>query len=172
MHPLTNYREHPVDNALYAIGLGASTGLVAASVSALLGYVPSEPTVLGVGIFVVAYNGLGTTCDIRTSGCAGRDRSSTCSDPLRIIRCITATIRPTSTRISRSCFLCGILIFGTFQVPQTNADVKFGLSDREEEEFTSCMGLYFAPFRNAVRLFVPEHRRMLQREEPAHPEGS
>ena len=63
------------------------------------------------------------------------------------------------------------LIFGTFKVPQTNADVKFGLGDRDEEEFTSCMELYFLPFRNVARLFVPRHRKVLQRQE-AHPEGS
>ena len=69
MHPLTNYREHPVDNVLYAVGLGGGTGVVAASVSALLGYVPTEPTVLGVGLFALAYKtASATTCATRTSG--------------------------------------------------------------------------------------------------------
>src|SRR5262245_11413890 len=172
MHPLTNYREHPVDNALYAIGLGASTGGVAASISALLGYVPSEPTVLGVGIFVVAYNGLGY--NLRHSHIWLR-----WPGPLVYMfgspahHQVHHSYHP--THINKNfAFMFPVwdLIFGTFQVPQTNADVKFGLSDREEEEFTSCLGLYFVPFRNVVRLFVPEHRRMLQREEPAHPEGS
>ena len=107
MHPLTNYREHPVDNALYAIGLGASTGLVAASVSALLDMCLQSPRCSEWGYSCSRATGWATTCDIRTSGCAGRDRSSTCLDPLRIIRCITATIRHTSTRTLRSCFLCG-----------------------------------------------------------------
>ena len=43
------------------------------------------------------------------------------------------------------------VIFGTYRMPATNADVKFGLSEREEEEFTSCLGIYPQPFRNAYR---------------------
>jgi sterol desaturase/sphingolipid hydroxylase (fatty acid hydroxylase superfamily) len=48
------------------------------------------------------------------------------------------------------------LMFGTFEMPASNADVKFGLGEGggENEEFRSCLGLYFLPFRNIVRSFV------------------
>jgi sterol desaturase/sphingolipid hydroxylase (fatty acid hydroxylase superfamily) len=155
MHPLTNYREHPVDNFVYATGLGAGTGLVAASVSALLGYVPTEPTVLGVGIFAFVYNVLGY--NLRHShiglnwpgplvylfGCPAHHQVHHSYHP---------------THINKNfAFMLPVwdLMFGTFQMPETDADVKFGLSDREEEEFTSCVGLYVVPFRNIARRFRP-----------------
>ena len=173
MHPLTNYREHPVDNVVYAAGLGACTGLVAASVSALLGYVPTEPTVLGVGIFVLAYNGLGY--NLRHShiwlkwpaplvylfGCPAHHQVHHSYHPTHINKNFAFM------------FPVWDLMFGTFQMPQTNADVKFGLGDREDEEFTSCLGLYLIPFRNVARLLSPqrEGRKSGHREENLRPEG-
>ena len=155
MHPLTNYREHPVDNFVYAIGLGACTGLVAASVSALLGHVPTEPTVLGVGIFAFAYNSLGY--NLRHShiwlkwpgplvylfGCPAHHQVHHSYHPAHINKNFAFM------------FPVWDLMFGTFQMPETDADVKFGLSDREEEEFTSCVGLYVVPFRNIARRLLP-----------------
>ncbi len=51
------------------------------------------------------------------------------------------------------------LMFGTFEMPATNADVKFGLGDRDDEEFTSCIGLYWIPVRNVARSFLPKRAR-------------
>ena len=59
MHPLTNYREHPVDNVLYAVGHGVTLGLCAVLADALLGYIPTEPGPLGVGITAFIFNVLG-----------------------------------------------------------------------------------------------------------------
>ena len=125
----------------------------------MLGYVPSEPTVLGVGIFVLAYNGLGY--NLRHSHIWLR-----WPGPLVYMfgspahHQVHHSYHP--THINKNfAFMFPVwdLLFGTFQVPETNADVKFGLSEREEEEFTSCMELYFVPFRNVARLFVPRHRK-------------
>ena len=172
MHPLTNYREHPIDNVVYAAGLGACTGFVAASVSAVLGYVPSEPTVLGVGIFVLAYNGLGY--NLRHShiwlkwpgplvylfGCPAHHQVHHSYHPTHINKNFAFM------------FPVWDLLFGTFQVPQTNADVKFGLSEREEEEFTSCAGLYLIPFRNVARMLMPARPPVTPTEEGVSPEAS
>ena len=151
MHPLTNYREHPVDNILYALGLGASTGVVAASVSAVLGYVPTEPTVLGVGLFVVAFNGLGY--NLRHSHIWLK-----WPEPFVYLfgspahHQVHHSYHP--THINKNfAFMFPVwdVLFGTYRMPATNADVKFGLNEREEEEFTSCLGIYLLPFRNVIR---------------------
>ncbi|MGH9254101.1 MAG: sterol desaturase family protein [Vicinamibacterales bacterium] len=159
MHPLTNYREHPVDNIVYAAGLAASTGVVAAIVSALLGYVPTEPTVLGVGIFVFVYNALGY--NLRHShiwlkwpgplvylfGCPAHHQVHHSYHPTHINKNFAFM------------FPVWDLLFGTFEMPATNADVKFGLSDRDDEEFTSCIGLYWVPFRNVACALLPKRAR-------------
>jgi sterol desaturase/sphingolipid hydroxylase (fatty acid hydroxylase superfamily) len=44
------------------------------------------------------------------------------------------------------------VIFGTFHVPQDNANVKFGLGPGQEDEFTSCIALYWLPVRSALSL--------------------
>ena len=43
------------------------------------------------------------------------------------------------------------VLCGTFRMPSTNADVKFGLGEEGDEELTSCLRLYWAPFRAAAR---------------------
>jgi len=160
MHPLTNYREHPVDNIVYAAGLGACTGLVAAIASAVLGYVPTEPTVLGVGIFVFAFNGLGY--NLRHSHIWLR-----WPGPL-----VYLFGSPAHHQVHHSyhpahmnknfAFMFPVwdLMFRTFHVPPTNADVKFGLSDHQEEEFRSCIDLYWVPFQNAASSFLQRERRL------------
>ena len=152
MHPLTNYREHPIDNVVYAAGLGACTGFVTASVSAVLGYVPSEPTVLGVGIFVLAYNGLGY--NLRHSHIWLK-----WPGPLvylfgvpPIIRFITATIRHTSTRISHSCFRCGTCCSAPSRCPdQCRREVR--------PERTRGRGVHVLP--RAVPAAVPQCRQVV-----------
>jgi sterol desaturase/sphingolipid hydroxylase (fatty acid hydroxylase superfamily) len=172
MHPLTNYREHPVDNVLYAAVLGAATGFVAATVSAVLGYVPSEPTVLGVGIFVLAYNGLGY--NLRHSHIWLR-----WPGPLVYLfgspahHQVHHSYHP--THINKNfAFIFPVwdLLFGTLQMPKTNADVKFGLGEREEEEFTSCIRLYLVPFRNVARLLMPSRQSVTSAEQGVRPEVS
>jgi sterol desaturase/sphingolipid hydroxylase (fatty acid hydroxylase superfamily) len=152
MHPLTNYREHPVDNVTYAVGLGACTGLVAAAAFALLGYVPSQPTLFGVGIFAFAYNSLGY--NLRHShiwlrwpgalvyffGCPAHHQVHHSYEPAH--------------RNKNFAFMFPVwdVIFGTFHVPQDNANVKFGLGPGQEDEFTSCIALYWLPVRSALSL--------------------
>lgn len=48
MHPLSNFREHPIDNIAYGIGIGAGYGVLMGVVALVFGYVPRPPEVLGV----------------------------------------------------------------------------------------------------------------------------
>ena len=53
-------------------------------------------------------------------------------------------------------FPCWDVLFGTYHLPETNKDVRFGLSTDYVNEFKSCLGLYFIPFRN---LLAPVFKR-------------
>ena len=161
MHPLTNYREHPIDNIVYAIGRGTTLGVMAAIAHVVLGYLPSEPEVWGVGVFLLLFNSLGYNLRhshvwFRWPGRWGM-----------VYGC------PAHHQIHHSChpehidknfaFMFPIwdVLFGTYCLPQTNSDVKYGLGTDEERDYRSCLGLYVLPFRKAVarsRLFKRTRR--------------
>ena len=154
MHPLTNYREHPIDNLLYAAGLAACSGVTMATVFAALGYVPRIPTIGGAGAFAVAFNALGY--NLRHSHIWLR-----WPGPLVYLfgspahHQVHHSYHP--THINRNfAFMFPVwdLLFGTFRMPSSNADIKFGLGEEtdEDEELTSCWRLYWVPFRDAARL--------------------
>jgi sterol desaturase/sphingolipid hydroxylase (fatty acid hydroxylase superfamily) len=151
MHPLTNYREHPVDNLLYAAVLASCTGVTMAVVFAALGYVPRTPTIGGVGVFAVAFNALGY--NLRHSHIWLR-----WPGPLVYVfgspahHQVHHSYHPTHINTNFSfMFPVWDLLCGTFHMPSTNADVKFGLGEEGDEELTSCLRLYWVPFRNAAR---------------------
>jgi len=151
MHPLTNYREHPIDNLLYAAGLAVCSGVTTAVVFATMGYVPRTPTVGGIGIFALAFNALGY--NLRHShiwlrwpgplvylfGCPAHHQVHHSYHPTHINKNFAFM------------FPVWDLMFGTFRMPSTNADVKFGLGEQGDEELTSCLRLYWVPFRDAAR---------------------
>ena len=47
-------------------------------------------------------------------------------------------------------FPCWDVLFRTYELPETNKDVRFGLSIHYVNEFKSCLGIYFIPFGNAL----------------------
>ena len=152
MHPLTNYREHPFDNVFYSLGLGAGAGMFAAVVTSQLGYTPSEPTILGVGVSVVAFNSLGY--HLRHShiwlrwpgalayffGCPAHHQVHHSYHPAHIDKNFAFV------------FPLWDVIFGTFCLPQTNVDVKFGLDEHQADEFRTCLDLYLLPIRQLMGL--------------------
>jgi sterol desaturase/sphingolipid hydroxylase (fatty acid hydroxylase superfamily) len=151
MHPLTNYREHPVDNIVYASVLAVCSGVTTGLVFTALGYVPRMPTIGGVALFTVAFNALGY--NLRHSHVWLR-----WPDPLAyVFGCpahhqIHHSYHP--THVNRNfAFMFPVwdLVFGTYELPQTNADVKFGLGETGDEDLTSCARLYWVPFRDAFR---------------------
>lgn len=151
MHPLTNYREHPIDNLLYAAGLAACSGVTMAVVFVVVGYVPRTPTIGGVGMFAVAFNALGY--NLRHSHIWLR-----WPGPL-----VYAFGSPAHHQVHHSyhpthinknfafMFPAWDLLFGTFEMPTSNTDVKFGLGEQEDDELTSCWRMYWVPFRDAAR---------------------
>ena len=58
LHPLSNYREHPVDNIVYATVLGIGSGLVLGTFQFLFGVTPIKllVPVLGISLIAFAFN--------------------------------------------------------------------------------------------------------------------
>ena len=156
MHPLSNYREHPIDNIFYALGTGSAYGLVMGLASNLFGYVPGMPMLLGVPLLVLAFNLLGY--NLRHSHVWLRWPG----------RWSMAFPSPAHHHIHHSChpdhidrnfafiFPFWDVLFGTYQMPETNRDVRFGLSMADGgSDYKSCLGLYLIPFRNIWNRLSP-----------------
>lgn len=152
MHPLSNYREHPIDNLVYAVGTGAAYGMFIGLSANLFGYVPGMPLILGTPLLMFAFNFLGY--NLRHSHVWLRWPG----------RWSMLFASPAHHHIHHSChpdhidrnfafiFPCWDVLFGTYQMPETDKDVRFGISLDHVNEFKSCFGLYFIPFRNALNL--------------------
>jgi len=156
MHPISNYREHPVDNLAYGFFIGFGYGVVYAVAVRFLGHVPAAPTLLGVPLLmflfnVVAYNLRHSHVWLRWPG-------------------IWSIVFPSPAHhhVHHSChpdhidknfaFMFPIwdVIFGTYTMPEDNRDVKFGVPEEQGRNLDSVLNLYWVPFRDAFRLFRPK----------------
>ena len=134
MHPLTNYREHPVDNLLYNIVNSALGGVLLGLSYFLFGQKFSPPAILGWNVLAfvfifLAYNLRHSHIWLRWPG-----------KLIYVFGC------PAHHQVHHSChpdhidknfaFMLPIwdVIFGTFCWPETNKDVKFGLGKGEEND--------------------------------------
>lgn len=158
MHPLSNYREHPIDNLFYAAVLGATYGLVVGVARNVFGYVPSMPQLLGIPLLAFFFNFL--AYNLRHSHVWLRWPG----------RWSMVFGSPAHHQIHHSChpdhldknfaFIFPIwdVLFGTYELPETNKDVRFGISETYVNEYKSCLGIYFIPFRNVWRRFISGRR--------------
>lgn len=150
MHPLSNYREHPIDNIVYAAGTGLAYGLFMGLACKLFGYVPAVPQILGIPLLMFVFNILGY--NLRHSHVWLRWPG----------RWSAFFASPAHHHIHHSChpghidknfaflFPFWDVLFRTYHLPETNKDVRFGMSPHYVNEFTSCLGIYFIPFGNAL----------------------
>ncbi len=153
MHPISNYREHPVDNIGYSFFIGLGYGAVYAFAVRFLGFVPTTPTLLGVPLLmflfnVAAYNLRHSHVWLRWPG-------------------IWSIVFPSPAHhhVHHSChpdhidknfafmFPLWDVIFGTYLMPDDNRDVKFGVTEGDGEDLDGVLKLYWVPFRDAYRLF-------------------
>ncbi|MHA1567099.1 MAG: sterol desaturase family protein [Alphaproteobacteria bacterium] len=153
MHPLSNYREHPIDNIVYATGTGAAYGLFMGLAANLLGTVPSMPQLLGIPLLMLAFNLLGY--NLRHSHVWLRWPG----------RWSMVFASPAHHHIHHSCHADHIdknfafifpfwdVLFRTYTMPETNEDVRFGISANYVNEYKSCLGIYFIPFKNVWRRY-------------------
>lgn len=160
MHPLTNYREHPIDNLFYAITHGITLGVLTSTISILIGYIPETSTVFGISIFIFAFNTL--AYNLRHSHIWLRWPG--------ILSYIFGS--PAHHQIHHSYFPEHIdknfafmfpiwdLIFGTYCVPKTNKDVHYGLGENQKNEYNSCLDLYYIPFKRAFSYLFPHIKKI------------
>lgn len=159
LHPLTNYREHPVDNLFYGISTGMVAGSVAAGFHFVSGSTPVELKVpiLGVALASFIYNFSGY--HLRHSHIWVR-----WPDPLAFLfGC------PAHHQIHHSCkrehinknfaflFPFWDVLFGTYYLPKQKEEVVFGIGDGTESQYSNFVTIYTLPF---LRLF----RRMFKSE--------
>ncbi len=159
--PFTNYREHPIDNIFYALGVGCVTGLVTSSAFYIFDYVPSIYTILGVGVFSFIFN---------ISGYNLRHSHIWVKWPSILIYILGS---PAHHQVHHSyhpkhidknfAFLFPVwdLIFGTWEMPEDNRDVKFGINDKDDE-YKTCLGLYFLPIKDAYKLIKRKYSKKIK----------
>ncbi len=149
MHPLSNYREHPIDNIAYAVGVGAAFGIMMGLASNIFGYLPSMPEIFGVPLILFLFN---------VAGYNLRHSHIWLRWPGRLSMIFPS---PAHHHIHHSrhpehldknfafVFPLWDVLFRTYHMPETDKDVEFGLYGQEgPSEYSSCWRLYYIPFRN------------------------
>lgn len=174
MHPLSNYREHPIDNLVYTLTVAATYGLVLALAAHTIGYMPDAMTLLGVPLFMFLFN---------ITGYNLRHSHVWLRWPGRWSMIFPS---PAHHQVHHSChpdhldknfaFLFPIwdVLFGCYVMPEDNRDVKFGVTEKDRgHELTSCLRLYFVPFADAWRLLKGKPKDAApMTAKPPHPKDS
>ncbi|NNE51938.1 MAG: sterol desaturase family protein [Sulfitobacter sp.] len=152
MHPVSNFREHPVDNIFYISVNGIGYGAVLGIATLLYGFTPSMPSLLGVPMLHLLFN---------VAGYNLRHSHIWLRWPGRLSMIFPS---PAHHHVHHSCHPDHIdknfafmlpfwdVLFGTYHMPDDNRDVKFGIGKEDKGEFTSCARLYWVPCRDAYRV--------------------
>ena len=154
MHPVSNFREHPVDNLLYIVMGGAGYGLIFGLATLLVGFTPSLPSLLGVPIFHLLFNVAGY--NLRHSHIWLRWPGKwSMIFPSPAHHHVHHSYHP--DHIDKN-FAFALpfwdVVFRTYHMPDDNRDVKFGIGEGNADELTSCTRLYWVPVRDAFRVVL------------------
>ena len=152
MHPLSNFREHPVDNFVYKLFVGLGYGGASGAAVELFGYLPGLPSLLGVPLAafafnLVAYNLRHSHVWLRWPGRWSMVFPSPAHHQVHHSRY--------PDHIDKNfAFIFPIwdVIFRTYCMPEDESNVEFGVTEGDDEGLTSCLGLYLVPFRDAGRI--------------------
>ncbi|MEM9319684.1 MAG: sterol desaturase family protein [Pseudomonadota bacterium] len=159
MHPISNYREHPIDNLTYSFFTGLGYGMIYALAVRVFGMVPSAPSLFGVPILMFLFNV--TAYNLRHSHVWLRWPG----------RWSAIFPSPAHHHVHHSChpdhidknfafmFPLWDVVFGTYTMPDDNRDVKFGVPEHDGRDLDSVWRLYWVPFRDAYRLFARKKRQ-------------
>lgn len=154
MHPISNYREHPIDNLSYNFFGGVAAGAVTALALRSLGNVPGLPTLIGVSVLAfmfnfVAYNLRHSHVWLRWPGVWSIVFPSPAHHHVHHSR------HPDHIDTNFAfMFPVWDVIFGTYVMPDDNRDVEFGVTEGDDEGLDSILGLYCVPFRDAYRILT------------------
>ena len=147
MHPLSNFREHPIDNIVYTASIGATFGLVMSLAFNWLGYMPNVIALMGAPLLSVLFN---------LGGYHLRHSHIWLRWPGKWSMVFPS---PAHHHVHHSChpdhldknfaFMLPLwdVIFRTYHMPETNKDVKFGVYGVETPEYDTIAKIYLLPLR-------------------------
>jgi sterol desaturase/sphingolipid hydroxylase (fatty acid hydroxylase superfamily) len=154
LHPITGFRQHPVDSALDAILMGTMTGLVLGLSGFAFGTSTGLITVAGVNAILFVFNLAGL--HLRHShvwlSYGPRLERFLVSPALHQIHHSLAT-RHLDKNLG-GMFSIWDRLMGTLYVPQAQEQLTFGLVGGEHRDYSSVTRLYLMPLQKSVRLCV------------------
>ena len=155
MHPLSNFREHPIDNLVYGFFINVCVGAMFGVGIGLLGYQPTTLEIAGVGLFGLLFNSAAYSLRhshiwLKWPGVWSKVFGSPAHHQVHHSR------HPDHLDKNFG-FMFPIwdILFGTYEMPETNCDVEFGIVE-DSSDLNSCVNLYLIPFRDAYRLYRPK----------------
>lgn len=168
MHPVSNHREHPIDNLTYGFFISLGFGMVYGATARFTGMVPAIPVLFGIPVLMFLFNVTGY--NLRHSHVWLRWPG----------KWSAVFPSPAHHHVHHSChpdhidknfafmFPFWDVVFGTYVMPEDNSDVKFGVPEEQGRDLDTVWRLYWVPFRDAYRLFrpQPDPREQEQRSEP------
>lgn len=170
MHPMSNFREHPIDNLVYNVTTGAGYGVVLGISVQMFGYAPAMPSLLGVPILMFLFNVAGY--NLRHSHIWLRWPG----------KWSMVFPSPAHHHVHHSChpdhldknfafmFPFWDVLFGCYAMPDDNRDVKFGVTEKDKgHELNSCVKLYALPFRDAWRVLKRKQKPVRAEDEGLAP---
>jgi sterol desaturase/sphingolipid hydroxylase (fatty acid hydroxylase superfamily) len=150
LNPLSNYREHPVDNLLYALTHGMLLGCCTGVAVFLFKLTPTSWALWGVAVPMVAFNLLGY--HLRHShiwvrwpgrlgmlfGCPAHHQIHHSFAPEHIHK--------------NMAFMFPIwdVLFGSFCLPDTKPAMTFGVGDGTESSYDGFLSIYVRPFKDLL----------------------
>jgi len=164
LHPITDFRAHPVDRVLDAVLMGAMTGLVLGLSAYGFGTSTGLVTVIGMNVFVFVFNIAGA--HLRHShiwlSYGPRLEGIFVSPALHQIHHSLAE-RHLDKNLG-GIFSIWDRLMGTLYVPRAREELTFGLAAGEHRDYTSVARLYLVPFAKCARRCLRALRRRTHRE--------
>lgn len=151
MHPLSNFREHPVDNLTYNFFTQLIVGIVWGAMLTLIGFKPDTIALFGIGIVTLLFNVAGYQLRhshmwLKWPGVWSKVFPSPAHHHVHHSR------HPDHLDKNFAfIFPLWDILFKTYEMPEDNRDVEFGIVE-DSSELNSCVNLYVIPFRDAYRL--------------------
>lgn len=153
MHPLSNYREHPIDNLAYKFIISLVTGITWGLILLALGFTPTSLNILGLSIFALSFNLAAyhlrhSHIWLKWPGIWSKVFASPAHHHVHHSR------HPDHLD-KNFAFIFPIwdVLFGCYHMPEDNKDVEFGIVE-DSSELNSCVNFYVIPFRDAYRLLT------------------
>jgi sterol desaturase/sphingolipid hydroxylase (fatty acid hydroxylase superfamily) len=171
LNPFTNYREHPVDNLIYAVVTGFAYGAPAGVATWYYGVAPSLPFLFGVVAPILAFDVLGY--HLRHShiwlrwpgrlawvfGCPAHHQVHHSAHPDHAAKNLAFM------------FPIWDVLFGTFVLPEEEEPLEFGLGDGTEARYDGVASIYLLPFKELLRGSSPAGEPLTEVPAPVRGQG-